>query len=101
MTRKLLGMAALLCLVALQSHAAAWDKGTPTETGEAIITNRLQGTWAMVSVEFMGTKIEAPKAPEVAYTFDGDTFIVHQAMHPRHRLLQIGRDEDAESNRSR
>jgi uncharacterized protein (TIGR03067 family) len=80
MTRKLLGMAALLCLVALQSHAAARDKGEPTESGETTLTGRLQGTWEMVTVEIMGMKIDAPKGQELAFTFDGNKFIVHEKM---------------------
>ncbi len=81
MTRNLLGMTALLCLVALQSHATARDKGTPTESGETSLTGGLQGTWAMKSVEIMGMKIELPKGQELAFTFDGDKFIVHENMH--------------------
>jgi len=81
MTRKLLGMAALLCLVALQSHAAARDKGSPTESDKTVVASRLQGTWVMVSIEIMGMKIEGPKGQELAFTFDGDKFIVHEAMH--------------------
>jgi uncharacterized protein (TIGR03067 family) len=80
MTRKLLGMAALLCLVAWQSHAVAWDKGTPTETGETTIASRLQGTWMLVSVEIMGMKIEGAMGQILAFIFDGNKCIVVENM---------------------
>lgn len=61
MLRKRLGLAALVCVAAWHNWAAAWDKGEPTDNTETTIVGRLQGSWAMVSVEFRGMKMDIPK----------------------------------------
>src|SRR5580698_5931830 len=80
MLRKRLGLAALVCVAAWHNSAAAWDKGEPADNAETTIVGRLQGSWAMVSVEFMGMKIATPQGQEVTFTFKGDKFIVSQGM---------------------
>jgi uncharacterized protein (TIGR03067 family) len=61
MTRTLLGAAALLCLLTLQSRAA-----------EMTDKDRLQGNWVSTAVEFNGMKIEVPKGDEIVFGFTGD-----------------------------
>jgi uncharacterized protein (TIGR03067 family) len=60
--RKLLGLAALLCLVTLQSQAADEKKADK---------DPLEGTWDLVSMEFMGMKHDVPKGKEMSLTFKG------------------------------
>lgn len=60
--RKLLGVAALFCLVTLQGQAADEKKAEK---------DALAGTWDLVSMEFMGMKVEIPKDKEMSLTFKG------------------------------
>jgi uncharacterized protein (TIGR03067 family) len=70
MKRKLLGMAALMCMLGWSSAATAWDRGEPTETGETTTAgDGLRGTWSLVGVELMGRKIDLPKM-QMTITFD-------------------------------
>jgi uncharacterized protein (TIGR03067 family) len=68
MTRKLLAVGALLCLLAVTSPAAD-DKKPDKE--------KLQGTWVVSSVTFDGNMIDVPKGKEGTFTFKGDKVTIH------------------------
>jgi uncharacterized protein (TIGR03067 family) len=71
MMRKLLGLATVLCLVALQSQAADEKKADKTDK------DKLQGTWVASSIEFMGKTLPVPEGKEATFTFDGDKVKIH------------------------
>jgi uncharacterized protein (TIGR03067 family) len=70
MTRKLLAVGSLLCLLALTTQAAE-DKKSDKDN--------LQGTWVATSVTVGGKTIDIPKGKEATFTFKGDKMTVHDA----------------------
>jgi uncharacterized protein (TIGR03067 family) len=68
MTRKLLAVGSLLCLLALTTQAAD-DKKTDKD--------KLQGTWVVTSVTIGGNKIDIPKELGSTFTFKGDKMTAH------------------------
>jgi len=68
MMRNLLGMAAVLCLLAFQVQAA--DEKKPDDKSDK---DKLQGTWVLAGVEIDGKPIDIPKdSPEMTFTFKDD-----------------------------
>ncbi len=68
MTRKLLAVGSLLCLLALTSQAA--DDKKPDK-------DKLQGTWVLTSFSLEGKTVEALKDKETLFTFKGDKVTMH------------------------
>ena len=68
--RKFLGIAALLCLTALQSQAADDKKDDKSDK------DKLKGSWVMSSVEVMGKTIPIPDGKAATLVFDGDKVVM-------------------------
>jgi uncharacterized protein (TIGR03067 family) len=78
MTRNLLGMAALLCLTALQVLAAD-DKKADDKSDK----DKLQGTWVLTSIEFKDMIVDAPKDKESTFTFKDDKITMKEGKTPK------------------
>jgi uncharacterized protein (TIGR03067 family) len=68
MTRKLLAVGSLLCLLALTSQAADDKKADK---------DKLQGTWVATSITVGDKSIDVPKEKQATFTFKGDKMTVH------------------------
>jgi uncharacterized protein (TIGR03067 family) len=80
MTRQLLRMGALVCLLVLPSLTVA-DQGERTDNSETIVAGQLRGTWVAVSMERKGHKEEAPKNRELTFAFDVAKVLITEGTH--------------------
>lgn len=77
--RKLPGILPVLCLLTLQSLAADLKSDK----------DKLQGTWVVSSVAFMGKTKTAEKGEESTYTFKGDKITIHDPSRKKDKDAKI------------
>jgi uncharacterized protein (TIGR03067 family) len=70
MTRKLLAVASLLCLLVFYRPATGRDNGESEKGETTTVGDSLGGSWTIVSIEFMGQKINPPNAGAMTLTFE-------------------------------
>jgi uncharacterized protein (TIGR03067 family) len=78
MTRRLLGITLLCCLL-LWRGPAMGDQGERTANYETTVANQLRGTWVAVSLEHGGKQEAPPNGEELTFTFDGGKLIIKES----------------------